>query len=285
MNRPQLTEIWLYPVKSFAGIQVERWRLDTFGLHLDRRWMVVDKAGRFLTQREYPQMARITPALEVEGESLSLTLQHPRLGVFKVPPPEQGASRVRVEVWSDVVEAVPVGQEADRWVSDALGACARLVWFPDEVMRQVDTRYGRKGDRTAFSDGFSLLLIGQGSLDDLNRRMPQPLPMRRFRPNLVVSGAGPYAEDRWRRIRIGDLEMRVVKPCSRCIITTVDPDRGEYTGKEPLKTLAGYRRKGNRVYFGQNLIHQSGGVLAVGREVEVIEAVSEGNDTLEDQVP
>ncbi len=271
MNLPVLSEIWLYPVKSFGGIRVDRWRVDEFGLHMDRRWMVVDSEGHFMTQREYPQMALIRPTLCTGAEGISLALQHPDHGVFEVPSAALDHPRVKVKVWSDRVQASPIGKEVDHWISEAIGVSSRLVWFPDDVMRQVDTRYGQKGDRTAFSDGFPLLLIGQGSLDDLNRRLPQPVPMCRFRPNLVVNGAGPFAEDSWRQIRIGEVSMRVVKPCSRCIITTVDPETGKYTGKEPLRTLASYRRRGNRVYFGQNLIHQVGGELEVGREVKVIE--------------
>ncbi len=277
MSDPRLSEIWLYPVKSLGGIQVDRWRLDAFGLYLDRRWMVVDRDGNFMTQREYPQMARITPALaesiEASGRTVGqpvLTLHHPEHGTFDVPHTGHGVPRVTVRVWSDQVQALPVGEEADSWLSNAIGVCCRLVWFPDDVMRQVDTRYAEKGDRTAFSDGFPLLLIGQGSLDDLNQRLPEPLPMRRFRPNLVVSGTDPYIEDTWRRIQIGNINLRVVKPCSRCIITTVDPETGCYTGKEPLKTLATYRRRGNRVYFGQNLVHEARGEIEVAMVVEPV---------------
>jgi len=274
MNRPRLTEIWLYPVKSLGGIPVDRWRLDEFGLFLDRRWMVVDLEGNFLTQRKYPQMARIAPALLDLGgqQGKVLVLSHPEVGAVEVPAADFQAPRLTVTVWSDRVKAVPLGGTADEWLSEAIGVSCRLVWFPDDVMRQVDTRYADKGERTAFSDGFPLLLIGQGSLDDLNRRLPAPVPMRRFRPNLVVSGAAPYAEDGWQGIAIGGMGLRVVKPCSRCIITTVDPDTGRYSGKEPLKTLATYRRRGNRIYFGQNVIHEGAGELAVGMPVRVISA-------------
>jgi len=269
MSLAVLSEIHLYPVKSLGGIALDRWRLDDFGLHLDRRWMVVDPAGRFLTQRQHPQMARIRPRL-IDGGS-GLALFHPELGTFRVPPADPRGPRWRVQVWSDTVPAVPVGAAADRWLSEAVGVPCRLVWFPDDVKRQVDTRYGRTGERTAFSDGFPLLLITQASLDDLNRRLPEPVPMRRFRPNLVVSGTEPYAEDGWRRIRIGEVTMRVVKPCSRCPITTVDPETGRRTGKEPLATLATYRRRGNKVYFGQNLIHETHGELRVGDSAQIIE--------------
>ncbi|BCX82931.1 conserved hypothetical protein [Methylomarinovum caldicuralii] len=267
MSAPVLTELHLYPVKSLGGIAVDRWELDAFGLRFDRRWMVVDREGKFLTQRQHPQMARIQPRIDAPGR---LTLRHPRQGSFQVPPADPEAPRLAVTVWGDTVEAAPVGEDADRWLSEAIGVDCRLVWFPDDVKRQVDTRYAAPGERTAFADGFPLLLIGQSSLDDLNRRLESPVPMRRFRPNLVVAGAAAYAEDSWRRIRIGAVTMRVAKPCSRCIITTVDPETGRRAGQEPLATLAKYRCRGKHVYFGQNVIHETQGELAVGEPVGVL---------------
>ncbi len=268
-----LSELYLYPVKSLAGIQVTAWELDAFGLRFDRRWMVVDRDGHFLTQRQHPQMAQVQSHIDAAG---CLRLHHPGLGEFEVPPADPGAMRIEVTVWHDTVAAVPVGKEADAWLSKAIGVVCRVVWFPDDVKRQVDTRYAKLGERTAFSDGFPLLLIGQGSLDDLNRRLGAknlaPLPMRRFRPNLVVAGAPPYAEDGWRRIAVGGIPMRVVKPCSRCAITTVDPEAGRFAGKEPLATLATYRKHGDKVYFGQNLVHEGQGKLQVNESVTVMEA-------------
>lgn len=261
-----LSELYLYPVKSLAGIQVAEWELDNFGLRFDRRWMVVTPEGRFMTQREFPQMALIQP--ELSGQVLRL--HHPQLGEFEVPSASQDSVRVPVRVWHDQVEAVPVGESADAWLERAIGVPCRLVFFPEDVLRQVDRRYAFGGERTAFTDGFPLLLIGQGSLDDLNRRLATPLPMRRFRPNLVVAGAPAYAEDSWRRIAVGGIPMRVVKPCSRCAITTVDPQTGRFSGKEPLATLATYRKRGNQVYFGQNLIHEGQGRLCVGDRVIIL---------------
>lgn len=175
-----------------------------------------------------------------------------------------------VQVWNDRCPAQLCGDSADAWLSDFLDRPCRLVHMADETVRQVDLKYAALGDRTAFADGFPLLLISQASLDDLNSRLTDSVPMIRFRPNLVVSGCEPYAEDHWRKIRIGELTLRVVKPCSRCKITTVDPGSGE-TGSEPLKTLSGYRREGNRVFFGQNLVHEGTGELALDMPVEVLD--------------
>jgi len=266
MNGIRLSGLYRFPVKSLAGHALERAEVDGFGLRGDRRWMLVDREGRFLTQRELPRMALIVPREQPDG----LVLQAPEAPDLALRQPSREAERVRVRVWNDVCEARLSEPSAQVWLSDFLGLPCRLVYMPDEVVRRVDPRYALAQDRAAFSDGFPLLLISQSSLDDLNGRLAEPLPMLRFRPNLVVEGCEPYAEDGWKRIRIGDLTLRVVKPCSRCKITTVDPYTAE-TGSEPLQTLAGYRKQGNQVFFGQNLLHDGPGELALGMAVEVLE--------------
>ncbi|MCU0766508.1 MAG: MOSC N-terminal beta barrel domain-containing protein [Gammaproteobacteria bacterium] len=260
-----VSELWVYPVKSCRGIALEQAEIGPRGIRWDRHWMVVDTAGQFLTQRQLPAMALVRTALRDDG----LALEAPGRAPITVPY-DAGEERIRVRVWGDEVPARAVSTAADRWLTDVLTAPCRLVSFPDDAPRAVDAQYGRPGDETAFSDGFPLLLIGQGSLDDLNVRLREPLPMRRFRPNLVVAGAAPYAEDDWRRVRAGALELRVVKPCSRCAITTVDPERGVRDGGEPLDTLARYRRRNGRVYFGQNVIPDGPGVLRIGDAVAVL---------------
>jgi uncharacterized protein YcbX len=184
--------------------------------------------------------------------------------------PDVAASRVSVTVWADTVDAADAGAEAAAWLSEFLGTDCRLVCFAREAVRPVDRVYAEASDQVGFADGFPFLLISQASLDDLNARLAQPVPMLRFRPNLVIGGSEPYAEDDWRRIRIGDLTFRVAKPCSRCIIPTIDPATAR-RGSEPLRTLMSYRRRDNKVYFGQNLVHDAVGRLAVGMPVEVLE--------------
>jgi hypothetical protein len=175
-------------------------------------------------------------------------------------------------VWSDSLQVPDAGDAAARWVSDYLQRDCRLVQVPAERARQVDTSYAQPGERVGFADGFPLLLIGQSSLDDLSARVGRPLEMLRFRPNLVIAGSAPYAEDNWKRIRIGSLELRVVKGCSRCIMTTLDPLTGERSAdREPLQTLKSFRERDGEVYFGQNLIAEGQGVLECGMPVEVIE--------------
>lgn len=259
----RLSQIYLYPVKSLAGIEVRRWPLDRFGLKFDRRWMVVRPDGRFLTQRQCPQMATIRTAIDLE--SGRLTLFHPERGERVVPEPE-GRS-ITVQVWRDRVEAIQVSREVDLWLEEVLGQPCHLVWFPELSKRIVDPKYSPFEAETAFSDGFPLLIIGEDSLADLNRNVEQPVEMRRFRPNLVIAGTEAYAEDRWKKIEIGKIPILIVKPCTRCVVTTIDPDRGVRTGEEPLRTISKLRQG----CFGQNAIHAREGWLEVDMEVKVVE--------------
>jgi uncharacterized protein YcbX len=265
-KRPEiyLSALYIYPIKSAGGISLEACKVDERGLHYDRRWMLVDAAGRFMSQRRYPRMALI----EVRIEPDRLRVQAPEMPPLEVPLQPPSATRRLAQIWSDLVEVSPAGGDADRWFGEYLGASCSLVHLPDESIRPVDPAYGSAGDRVGLADGFPFLLISEASLADLNARLESPLPMNRFRPNLVVGGCEPFAEDDWGLVRIGSIPLRVVKPCARCAITTVD-QRTAATGKEPLRTLARFRRAGNKVLFGQNLIHDATGTLHVGDPVEV----------------
>lgn len=263
-GRCVVSELAIYPVKSMGQVAVERLRFDALGPVGDRRWMVVDETGRFVTQRQLARLCLIRPTLLADG----LRLQAPGMAPVEVQATD--LPRRRVEVWHDRCEGIDAGDAVADWLGRFLQRPLRLVRFPDQQLRQIDPDYAQPGERTAFSDGFPLLLIGQASLDELNRRMSTPLSMRRFRPNLVISGAAPHAEDRWRRLRIGDLILRVVKPCSRCVIPSIDPDTAE-RGAEPLRTLATYRRRDNRIFFGQNVIVEGEGEIRRGMPVEVLE--------------
>jgi hypothetical protein len=177
---------------------------------------------------------------------------------------------VSVRIWSDVVEARSCGAKADAWTRALLGEGHRIVVLADDDARAVDPAYAREDDRVSFADGYPFLLTTHASLDALNRRAGTRLEMARFRPNLIVDGAEPFAEDGWARIRIGDLGFRVVKPCVRCVVTTLDPATGE-GGREPLRTLATFRKTEKGVTFGQNLLADGLGVLRVGDAVEAVE--------------
>jgi uncharacterized protein YcbX len=259
----KLTEINIYPVKSLAGISLQSSSLDAMGLRYDRRWMLVTPAGKFITQRTHPQMVLIQPQL-ADGV---LTLTRQGMPDHHVAAISTDSTSIQVEIWNERVNARCISEETNAWLTQAIDAPCRLVYIAEDEIRQCDLLYADAGDRTGFADGFPLLLISQASLDDLNGRLQQPLPMKRFRPNLVVSGCDPYAEDGWRQICIGDITLRVVKPCSRCVITTVDPETGIKGSGEPLRTLAGYRMRDKQVYFGQNLIHQQQGVLSLNQKV------------------
>lgn len=260
-----LSGLYVYPIKSCGGIAVKELDVDARGLHHDRRWMLVDEANQFISQRELPRMALIGVCVDPDG----LVVSGPGMPYLQVPflPPDGKVLRARV--WDDVVETLPVGGGADRWFSEFLGVRCKLLYLPEESVRPVDQDYGRADDQVGLADGFPFLLISEGSLAELNARLERPLPMDRFRPNLVVGGCAPFAEDGWRVVRIGPITLRVVKPCARCAITTVDQRTG-VRDKEPLRTLATFRRSGTKVLFGQNLVHDETGTLRTRDPVEVL---------------
>ncbi|PLX62226.1 MOSC domain-containing protein [Sedimenticola selenatireducens] len=266
MSQLTLSGLFFYPVKSLRCISLERAPVDSRGIHYDRHWMVVDGDGKFLTQRQHPRMALVRTALTPGG----LRLSAPGMPDLDVAFEPEGVSEAAVQVWGDQCLARSAGEAPASWLSHYLGMDCRLFFMPEQTERPVDPTYAAPEDRVGFADGFPFLLISQASLDDLNRRLDEALPMIRFRPNLVVSGCEPYAEDGWRRIRIGKVIFRVAKPCSRCVIPTINPETGE-KGVEPLRTLNRYRREGNKVYFGQNLLHDGAGELKLGSVVEVLE--------------
>ncbi len=265
MAKLKVSELAIYPVKSFAQVLLNSAFVDRFGLSQDRRWMVVGENGKFVTQRQYPKMCLVQQVLTEHGIQLSVA------GVpdLMVSEPPESMSR-EVTVWGDHCSALDSGDEVANWISRFIGITCRLVFFPENEFRQVDLAYAQAGDQTAFSDGFPLLLISQASLDDLNKRLELPIEMARFRPNLVVSGCDAFAEDGWKRLRIGTVTFRVVKPCSRCVIPCINPLTGK-RGKEPLQTLSQYRRRDNEVFFGQNVIAESTGQIDVGMAVSILE--------------
>ncbi len=263
-GKPVLGGVYVYPIKSCGGVSQGSAGLGATGLLHDRRWMLVDGTGKFMSQRRHPRMALISPRITPDR----LVVSAPGMPDLDVPLEGEAEERVDVEVWGDAQRGVPVGAEADRWFGRFLDFPCRLVRKPDDDVRPVDSAYARGGDQTSFADGFPLLLISEASLEDLNARLESPVPMNRFRPNLVVRGCGPYAEDGWGEIRVGRAVFRVAEPCPRCAITTVDQDSGE-RGKEPLRTLATYRKAEGEVWFGRNLIHTSLGTVRVGDPVEV----------------
>ncbi|MGR9085819.1 MAG: MOSC domain-containing protein [Gammaproteobacteria bacterium] len=267
MMPPTLNRILIYPVKSLAGIDVSRWPVGSGGFLYDRKWMVVDSDGQFLSQRKLAKMALINTALT----DTALVLSAPAMKNLALPltPREEAADLIPCTIWKDQSRAIPVSAEADRWLSHFLQQDCRLVYQPDREIRRVDPRYGLETDRVAYSDGFPFLIISENSLTSLNEDMGLELPMSRFRPNLVIAGCPAYAEDGWREIGIGSIGFRLPKPCSRCVVPTIDQGTGE-TGKEPLSTLNRLRKWQNKVYFGQNALHDGHGELRIGDTVKII---------------
>lgn len=265
-----LSALYRYPVKSGQAQSLEASAVDVLGLQGDRRWMVVEQDnGRFLTQRAWPRLGQLKASYAVDGQLLLETSGQAPLTV-PVPPADEALRGVTI--WRDTLRVPDAGDAAAAWLSELLGKPVRLVHCPEQRARYLPNGYGFNSDRAAFPDGFPLLLIGQGSLDELNRRIGRPMEMLRFRPNLVVSGAEPFAEDGWKRIRIGGLVFRVLKPSVRCILTTLDPATGERSAdREPLTTLKTFREREGDVLFGQNLAVDGSGELRMGMAVEVLE--------------
>jgi uncharacterized protein YcbX len=260
-----VSDLFLYPVKSCSGVSVERARVGATGFDLDRRWMVVGSDGRFVSQREQPRLALVRTKIGADR----LLLEAPGLRVLAVPFEREPGPTVRVAVWKDESAALDEGRAAGEWFSAHLGISTRLVRLADDDARPLGAPSAQPGDRLSFADAYPFLLLSEASLDGLNRRLSLPLPMDRFRPNIVITGCGPHAEDGWRRVRIGEVDFRVAKPCARCVITTTNQKTGE-RGREPLHTLATYRLQDGEVLFGQNLVHGGRGVVRVGDRVVVL---------------
>ncbi len=246
-----ISGLYRYPVKSMAGEALPQASVDALGLAGDRRWMLTDAQGRFLSQRDIPHMATVHARL-LDNEVLRLAYQSDRL---RISPQDFSANTTACRIWKDTLPAHPARPAVNETLSQWLETPVRLVKLAGSARRQVDTHFVPAGVQTGFSDGFPLLILSQASLDDLNRRIGRahkPFEVRHFRPNVLIDGCDAYAEDRWQTLRTGPLRLHLVKPCSRCTISTVDPDSGCFCGPEPLATLAAYRRRGHKVYFGQN---------------------------------
>lgn len=262
----RVAEIRIYPVKGLRGRSVPEACVEPWGLAGDRRYMVVDGAGRFRTQREVPRMA----VLDAEPVAGGLVLSGPGLGRFAVAQPDGAGEPVPVTVWRDTVPARDAGPDAAAWLSAALGLPCRLVHLAEPATaRPVDPDFADPSDRVSFADGFPLLVTNGASLADLNGRLPAPVGMDRFRTNVAVAGALPWAEDAWHHPAIGPVPFAGPKDCARCAVTTVDQDSGVRSPEnEPLRTLAQFRRKaGGRIIFGLNLIPRGVGRIAVGDTV------------------
>jgi uncharacterized protein YcbX len=264
-----LSEINIYPVKSLRGVSLNEAIVEDRGLRHDRRWMLVDEKNHFLTQREFPVMARIK--IDIDGDRFTAATDDLSISVPLHPSTEEFHT---AKIWGSTVRSQYYPAEIDAWFSEILGVGCRLVAMPEGAHRAVSPAYAirRFKDTVSYADGYPFMILSEASLSDLNSRLTEPVPMNRFRPNFVVADAEPFAEDKWRIIRINATVFHVVKPCERCNIPTIDQVTGEKTGKEPLRTLSIFRNFKGKVLFGQNLIAENaGGVVKVGDTVEVLE--------------
>lgn len=269
MHIGKLTQINLYPIKSTATLSVSRSSVLARGLEYDRRWMLVDHKGLFLTQRKLPRMALIKTSLA--GDSLLVSA--PEMTDLLIPYEVPDQQKMQVKIWRDDIEAKKLDDAYAEWFEEFLGIKCHLVFMDASIQRLIDPGYAKQEEQVSFADGFPLLLATQQSLDDVNKRMEdEEVDMRRFRPNLVIDGDNKaFAEDDWKQIQIGTVVFDIVKPCSRCVMTTIDPDTGLKSEEGvPLTTLKQYRSDTKGIYFGQNMIPRNEGVLRVGDSVTLL---------------
>ncbi len=264
MTKRILSEIWIYPVKSLGGIRLKSSTVMEKGLRDDRRWMLVDESGKFLTQRFLPKMALFNLSKVDRGYKVQFGDE----SILLPPMPDRGTTR-KARIWTDEVEVIAAETDVSNWFADRLGIACHLVAFPEKNTRPVDPQYRLANESVSLADGYPILIIGRKSLDDLNARMESPVGMNRFRPNLIFSGGEAYEEDQWRTFRVGTSTLVGVKPCGRCVLTTVDPATG-VMGKEPLLTLSRYRKQNEKINFGQNVIPTRFGEISEGDEIHLL---------------
>ncbi|KQM69328.1 oxidoreductase [Pedobacter sp. Leaf216] len=268
MNHFVLSEINIYPIKSLGGISLKKAQLEDKGLQYDRRWMLVDEEGMFITQRKHFELA----LLKVNITDDKLIVSHKTLSEKEISfaLDEDMGEQISVVIWDDASTGLEVSKAVSKWFSDFLKFEVKLVKMPQGAKRLVDPKYASDNQVVSFADGYPCLLIGQSSLDGLNEKLDDPILMDRFRPNLVFTGGGPHIEDTFKTFYIGDTLFSAVKPCARCVLITIDQQTGE-KGQEPLRTLAGYRTINKKIMFGQNLLHQNPGIISIGDELKVID--------------
>lgn len=259
-----VASLHVYPIKSCRGIDLLAAEVHDMGFAWDRRWMLVDDEGVFLSQRRVPRLATIDVVIGIE----SLRISGPNIEDLEVPLEPSGEPSHPVTIWNDRVNVHHVSRDADRWFSEVLDVPCRLVRQPETGTRAVNPRYGAPGNVVSLADAYPVLVTSMTSLADLNRRLKDPVPMNRFRPNIVVRGASSYAEDTWKSLSGPDLSLRIVKPCDRCQIITKDQRTG-VGSDEPLRTLSTYRQKDNKTLFGQNAIPDAPGSIRVDEVLTV----------------
>jgi MOSC domain-containing protein len=267
MSDYKLTQLKIYPVKSLPGISLEESIVEERGFKYDRRWMLVDNENMFITQRLFPQMVFID--VKIKNDELVFTHRGKNIEPLKISLTEYTRNIVNVNIWDDFCDANIYDKEVNDWFSEAIDSNCRLAYMPQTTQRRTSTKYFQESKNVSFADGYPFLIIGEESLNHLNSRLDKPVHMDQFRPNIVFSGGTEYDEDNWNRIKIGELEFFVVKPCARCVITTIDTATAS-KNKEPLATLSTYRKFDNKIMFGQNAIGPSKGKLRIGDKITLL---------------
>lgn len=263
----KVSELYIHPIKSLGGISLKTADVTDRGLKYDRRWLLIDENNRFFTQREFPRMTLLKT--NILGNILEVSDKNNSKNKIEILMGEFSNEKLQVKIWDDTVEANIVNVNINKWFSGFIGIKCKLVYMPDEAKRSVSKDFARKNEIVSFADGYPFLILGQSALDDLNRRLTNPVPITNFRPNIVFTGGNPFEEDDWSEIRIGKMTFIAVKPCARCVITTID-QKTAAKNKEPLATLSTYRRYGSKILFGENLIHEGTGKINVGDEIKIV---------------
>ena len=263
---PSLSGLYIYPIKSLGGISLDTSEVQERGLKFDRRFLLVDENGIFITQRTVPQLVLLQLSFSEKGFKILNTLDN----TFAfIPFESKSTEMVKVRIWNDICNVVTINKETDLWFSNFLNKKCSLVFMPESERRVVEKQYLTREHIVSFADAYPFLIIGQPSLDDLNIKLQYQLPINRFRPNLVFTGCQPYDEDNWKEFIIGNVHFEAVKPCARCIITTTDQETSG-RAEEPLKTLSKYRSLGNKVYFGMNAICKNTGVISISDRIKLL---------------
>jgi uncharacterized protein YcbX len=262
----KISELYIYPIKSLGGIKLDKATITDRGFQYDRRWMLIDENNRFISQRECAKLALLKTHISDDFLTVTNTLNNTSIKIALVPVKKEV---IQVIIWDDVCTGQLIDEDIDAWFTGVLGMPARLVYMPDSTERFTEAAYAPADSITSFSDAYPFLIIGQSSLDDLNKRLNEPLSINRFRPNIVFTGGEPYYEDTMHNLTINNITFNGVKLCARCNVITINQDDASIS-KEPTKTLASYRKKNNKIYFGQNLVHSGIGTISVGDNLTVL---------------
>ncbi|MCE7992224.1 MAG: MOSC domain-containing protein [Roseivirga sp.] len=265
-----VTQLNIYPIKSLAGIALAKSKVEARGLQYDRRWMLIDEQNLFISQRKFPEMALLQPSIAVD----TMTIHHrnDRVPPFSFKLSETSGESIAVTTWDDTCPALEVSVAASVWFSEVLGTSCKLVQMPEDSVRPADPRYAiSEDDKVSFADGYPILMFDEASIELLAEKSGVAIPLNRFRGNIIFKGGSAHIEDELKVFEINGLTYHGVKPCARCIMTTIDQEKGQTAGKEPLKTLATYRKVGHKILFGQNLIPAGKGSIAVGDTIHIKE--------------